>query len=1004
MPLTDTWQRYSVQSRAKAEPVDYGPDHVFNWLVQSHDLVAPWWSRARDADLRDLWPSNDYLSGTVYTLVAKLTALPWKIVPQDNTIISHVRLAEELAYDLIANSEMGQGWIVAFSKWLIDHFCQDGGAYFEIYGPGRPSGPIRGQPLGIAHMDSGRCSRTGSPEFPVVYQDTDGKKYKMHRTRVMFASSLPSPIAEMHGVGLCLIGDSSVLMADGSRRKLLHLVREKSTAEVMTLGDDGIFRPGRIVGWHKNARGERNLVNLRAALACRNRGTYVKNLWLTEDHLVLTPEGWREAGKMQTGDSIVTSCPAPNEKQMAFLVGTLLGDSSLSKRASAHRPRLSFGHCEAQREWFFLKKSIVERDFGFKGRLRFYKLSIYGEVRSYPLWKGETLAQAGFEELFNKFYNSGKHIPLDLLERYCSPLLLASWYLDDGNILSREPGPGNHSPRAAITAEGFPGSEVEAACELLTRKGFRANPTNGGNGKKNINFTVEGSAKLFAAIAPHVPDSMRYKLPRGATEYDSRLWELGRAVPFIDTVIVKSTWEKKVRGRSYNQPKTVFCIDVEATHNFEAGGLIVHNCAISRSLMIARNLSDMLTYESEMYGSRPVNRIILGKGITGRSIMEAFSTAEEQMNTEGLTRFAKSVAIGSTRTDIDLDVIPLSDAPKGYDRRSNTDLGLYTLALAFGVDARELWPATSSGATKADALVQAMKARGKGPGQIIQTVEGLFNSMFLPPYLKFTFDLQDDEEDQLRAAVKGARATCHAANLGSGSVSVRVVREQMMEDGDLSLAQFRELELGDGRLEDGSDVVTLFYSPEQVYRSLLALEGFEDVFSIDDPVVAVESIGRKALEVQERMMQAKPTARFQFKAALAALSSLRDVYIQREKEGRQPAAGTPQAEAQAEAQPQEAAAPGKVQQEAATPQTAQGSPGVSSISGVSHVEGEMKAAAGVKSWAGVALLDGLKARVGRKPAEEDEESISEDDVTEAIEDWNKNMPKLARGILEADGG
>jgi hypothetical protein len=597
-------------------------------------LVAPWWSRHRDEDLRDLWPSNDYLSGTVYTLVSKLTALPFKIAPLDNTIISHVRLAEELEYDIIANSEMGQGWIVAFSKWLIDLFCQDNGSFFEIYGPGRPSGPIKGAPLGIAHLDASKCSRTGSPEFPVVYQDTDGKKYKMHRTRVMFASSLPSPIAEMHGVGLS---------------------------------------------------------------------------------------------------------------------------------------------------------------------------------------------------------------------------------------------------------------------------------------------------------------------------------------------------------------------------------------AISRCLMIARNLSDMLTYESEMYGSRPINRIIVGKGITGRSIMEAFSTAEEQMNAEGLTRFAKSVAIGSTRTDIDLNVIPLSTAPIGYDRRSNTDLALYTLALAFGVDARELWPATSSGATKADALVQAMKARGKGPGQIIQTVETLFNSMFLPPYLKFNFDLQDDEEDQLRAAVQGTRATRHAADLGAGSISVRVVREQMMEDGDLSLAQFRELELGDGRLEDGSDVVTLFYSPEQAIRSLLALEGFDDVFSIDDPAVAVETIGRKALEVQERMMQAKPTARFHFKSALAALSALRDIYVQREKEAEaakgvasreeMARAGTPQAEPK-----QEAPEPGEAEQAAATPQTPQGSPGTSSIEGVSHVEREMKAAAGVKSWAGAVLLDGLKARMGRKPAEVDEVELDEVDVEAAIKEWNENMPKMARGILEAEEG
>lgn len=144
-------------------------------------------------------------------------------------------------------------------------------------------------------------------------------------------------------------------------------------------------------------------------------------------------------------------------------------------------------------------------------------------------------------------------------------------------------------------------------------------------------------------------------------------------------------------------------------------------------------------------------------------------------------------------------------------------------------------------------------------------------------------------------------------------------------------------------------------------------------------------------------MQAKPTARFQFKAALAALSALRDIYVQREKEAKQPAPGATPAEAQAQAEPKQvAAAPGGAEQEAATPQTPQGAAGVSSVEGISHVEREMK------SWAGAALLDGLKARVGRKPVEDDEAELDEADVEAAIEDWNKNMPKMARGILEAE--
>ena len=71
------------------------------------------------------------------------------------------------------------------------------------------------------------------------------------------------------------------------------------------------------------------------------------------------------------------------------------------------------------------------------------------------------------------------------------------------------------------------------------------------------------------------------------------------------------------------------------------------------------------------------------------------------------------------------------------------------------IDARELWPATASGATKADALLSHMKSRGKGPGQIIRVVEDMFEQKYLPSVLKFEFDYQDDEQHQAIAASHG---------------------------------------------------------------------------------------------------------------------------------------------------------------------------------------------------------------------------------------------------------
>ena len=61
--------------------------------------------------------------------------------------------------------------------------------------------------------------------------------------------------------------------------------------------------------------------------------------------------------------------------------------------------------------------------------------------------------------------------------------------------------------------------------------------------------------------------------------------------------------------------------------------------------------------------------------------------------------------------------------PDGFDEQTSILYGMAAIALAFGVDARELFPAMSAGATRADALLQHLKQRGKGPGQILQMTE-----------------------------------------------------------------------------------------------------------------------------------------------------------------------------------------------------------------------------------------------------------------------------------------
>jgi len=163
--------------------------------------VAPWWSRTRDKD-------GENASIVMGKAQNKLAAIPIKIVPNDLSIVAHVRQANMFIERLTNNSEFGLGLHQTMLKFAEDYLGQDNGAFMEILGDGDPSGPIIGPVMGVRHLDSSYCTRTADPIYPVIYTGEDGKDYKIHNARIIFISQMPSAKREMHNVGFCSMSRS----------------------------------------------------------------------------------------------------------------------------------------------------------------------------------------------------------------------------------------------------------------------------------------------------------------------------------------------------------------------------------------------------------------------------------------------------------------------------------------------------------------------------------------------------------------------------------------------------------------------------------------------------------------------------------------------------------------------------------------------------------------------------------------------------------------------------
>jgi len=178
---------------------------IFTSLIHAGNIIPPWWSRARDKALSDFWKDANHLSIALYNAQSKLVGIPLQVVARDPTKDADVAQAEEMTYMLHTVSEFGKSWGVAYAKFIEDLLTQDNGAFMEILGGGPPDGPIVGQPIAVRHLDSSRCTRTTSPEYPVVYLGEDDRRYKIYWTRLVSMAQMPSARSSKNGVGLCAV-------------------------------------------------------------------------------------------------------------------------------------------------------------------------------------------------------------------------------------------------------------------------------------------------------------------------------------------------------------------------------------------------------------------------------------------------------------------------------------------------------------------------------------------------------------------------------------------------------------------------------------------------------------------------------------------------------------------------------------------------------------------------------------------------------------------------------
>ena len=383
------------------------------------------------------------------------------------------------------------------------------------------------------------------------------------KTTAIFINQLREKVGVMFG---CMAYTTRVTLADGTHEKIGKIVNQRMDVEVLSYDPEtDRMVPRRIVNWFNNGKAERFLQFSVAKSAKKGLAQFAA----TENHLIRTPGGWRQAGELIPGDRVmVAEQQRLSEQQIQLVLGSVMGDGNLSpNRRGRSGTRFRIGHGAKQAAYLDWKASLLgniphARTVNAKG-------AVFADFT--PLPELSELHEAVY------FGDGKKHLTWDYLKRL-TPLALAVWYMDDGGFTLRSKGVQERTAggtgRIEICVEAMsPGSRDRLVCYLRDTHGLDVKLRHPGARKVSVlQFSTSASEKFQKLVAPYVHPSMEYKLlPRFRGKFSVEQ-EFAPARPRLVPAQILDIHVKPPL-RSMNR----FDIEVEGSHNYFVDGVMVHN-------------------------------------------------------------------------------------------------------------------------------------------------------------------------------------------------------------------------------------------------------------------------------------------------------------------------------------------------------------------------------------------------------------------------------------------
>jgi recombination protein RecA len=381
-------------------------------------------------------------------------------------------------------------------------------------------------------------------------------------TTMIFINQLREKIGVMFG---CFSYDTRVTLADGSTEKIGKIVSQKLPVEVRTYDvelNQVVNRP--VTNWFDNGVAEHFLQFTVEKSGANGRSQFA----VTDNHLIRTPGGWREAGELMVGDRVLANETARlSDQQWQLVLGGIMGDAHLVNLRDRHGVRFRMGHGENQVEYLDWKASL----FGNIGQSRYVNVNGAAFVDLSPLSELGELCDV-------VYWGDGNQYLTDDYFKSLSPLALAIWFMDVGSFSERSTGlrqrTAGDGDRVEFCVEAMSeASRVRLADYLRDVHAIDSRLSIRGAAKKAmLTMTTAGSSRFLELVAPHVHPCMDDKLFPGLRG------QFGLLPQFVEqSQVLVPARVLSVKTKPETRSGHRFDIEVAGTHNYFVDGVMVHN-------------------------------------------------------------------------------------------------------------------------------------------------------------------------------------------------------------------------------------------------------------------------------------------------------------------------------------------------------------------------------------------------------------------------------------------